>query len=195
MRRELISSALAVVVFTVLLGLAYPFVVWGIGQVAFHDAANGSQVHVAGRLVGSSLLGQDFSKRQRFFQSRPSQDGYDATATFFSNRGPNQASAVAFYRHELAGYLERERPYDPGLTAAGVPVDAVTTSASGVDPHISQANAAIQAHRVAAVRKLPLARVRQLVSEHTDGRFAGFLGEPGVNVLGLNVALDQEAPR
>lgn len=215
MRRELTTSLIAVVVFTILLGLVYPFGVWAVGQVAFPGKADGSLVHVNGRLVGSSLIGQDFSmpvldkhgKPERdargnpitqpdpkYFQERPSADRYDAAATFFSNRGPNQASAVVFYKEELAGYLALERPYDPGLTAAQVPVDAVTTSASGVDPHISQANARIQAHRIAAVRHLPLARVDQLIAQHTDGRFAGFLGEPGVNVLELNLALDKEAP-
>lgn len=196
MRRELTTSLLAVVVFTILLGLLYPFGVWAVGQVAFPGKAGGSLVHVDGRLVGSSLIGQDFSTGPRaaaYFQERPSQDRYDAAATFFSNRGPNQASAVAFYKRQLAAYVKRERRYDPGLTAAQVPVDAVTTSASGVDPAISQANARIQAHRVAAVRRLPLARVDRLIAQHTDGRFAGFLGEPGVNVLGLNIALDQES--
>jgi K+-transporting ATPase ATPase C chain len=194
MRRELTTSLLAVVVFTLLLGLAYPLGVWAVGQVAFRGAADGSLVHVDGKLVGSSLIGQDFSKHREYFQSRPSQDAYDPAGTFFSNRGPNQASAVVFYRHELASYVAFERPYDPGLTAAQVPVDALTTSASGVDPHISKANAEIQAHRVAAVRHLPLARVRQLIARHTDGRFAGLLGEAGVNVLELNLALDEEAP-
>lgn len=194
MRRDLTTSLLAVVIFTVLLGLAYPFGVWAIGQVAFPGKAGGSLVHVDGRLVGSSLIGQDFTKRPQYFQSRPSADKYNPAGTAFSNRGPNQASAVAFYKEELAGYLALERRYDPGLTASQVPVDAVTTSASGVDPHISPANALIQAHRVAAVRHLPLARVERLIAAHTDGRFAGFLGEPGVNVLELNIALDKEAP-
>jgi potassium-transporting ATPase KdpC subunit len=196
MRRELTTSLLAVVVFTLLLGLLYPFGVWAVGQVAFPGKADGSLVHVDGRLVGSSLIGQDFSMGARaaaYLQERPSQDGYDAAATFFSNRGPNQASAVAFYKQQLARYLARERRWVPRLTAAQVPVDAVTTSASGVDPHISQADARIQAHRIAAVRRLPLARVDELIAQHTDGRFAGFLGEPGVNVLELNIALDKEA--
>lgn len=197
MRRDLTTSLLCVVVFTVLLGLAYPVGIWAIGQVAFPGKADGSLVHVNGKLVGSSLIGQDFSRGPRataYFQERPSADRYDAAGTFFSNRGPNQASAVAFYKAQLAAYLTRERPYDPGLTAVQVPVDAVTTSASGVDPHVSQANALIQAHRVAAVRHLPLARVDRLIAAHTDSRFAGFLGEPGVNVLELNIALDKEAP-
>jgi len=215
MRRDLVTSILAVVVFTVLLGLVYPFAVWGIGQVAFPGKADGSQVHVAGKLVGSSLLGQDFSRPvldkngkpkqdsdgnpvtepdPKWFQERPSADSYNPAGTFFANRGPNQASAEAFYKEGLAAYVALEHPYDPGLTSAQVPVDAVTASASGVDPHISKANALIQAHRIAAVRHLPLARVNQLIARHTDGRFAGLLGEPGVNVLELNLALDKEAP-
>jgi potassium-transporting ATPase KdpC subunit len=215
MRRELTTSLLAVVVFTLLLGLAYPFGVWAIGQVAFKGAADGSLVRVDGKVVGSSLLGQDFSRPvldrngkpkqdadgnpvtepdPKWFQERPSADSYNPAGTFFANRGPNQASAVVFYKEGLKSYLALERPYDPGLTAAQIPVDAVTTSASGVDPHISQANARIQAHRIAAVRHLPLARVNRLIAQHTDGRFAGFLGEPGVNVLGLNIALDKEGP-
>lgn len=215
MRRDLISGILAVVVFTALLGLVYPFAVWGIGQVAFPGKADGSQVQVDGRLVGSSLLGQDFSRAvldrdgrpkvdeegepvvepdPKYFQGRPSATGYDPAGTYFSNRGPNQGSAVEFYEGALASYLALEQPHSPGLTASGVPVDAVTTSASGVDPHISKANALIQARRVSEVRGLSLERVRELIDEHTDGRFAGLLGEPGVNVLELNIALDKEAP-
>jgi K+-transporting ATPase ATPase C chain len=205
MKRDLITSALAIVVLTVLLGIAYPLVVTGVAQVAWHSKANGSQIRRGGKVVGSTLLSQPFvidtgkkdSKGNaitkpdpRYFQPRPSQDSYNPAATFFSNRGPNDAAARYFYRDQLAAYLALEKPYDPSLTARGVPVDAVTTSASGVDPHISQANARIQAHRLAAVRHLPLARVMRLVSEHTDGRFLGVLGEPGVNVTTLNLALD-----
>jgi potassium-transporting ATPase KdpC subunit len=194
MRRELFSSIRAVLVFTVICGLIYPLAVWGIGQVAFHGRANGSQIHVSGKLVGSRLIGEDFSKHPQYFQERPSQDAYDSAATFFSNRGPNSSAEVYFYRDQLAAYLKRERPYVPGLTAAQVPVDAVTTSGSGVDPHISVANARIQAHRIAALRKLPLATVDQLIDDSTDGRFLGVLGEPGVNVVDLNLALDRKAP-
>jgi potassium-transporting ATPase KdpC subunit len=215
MRREFTTAVLAVVVFTLLLGLAYPFAVWGIGQVAFHGRAGGSKITVNGKLTGSRLLGQDFSRPvldkngkpekdsdgnpvtepdPKYFQSRPSQDSYNPAATFFSNRGPNSAAAVYFYKAQLATYLGLEKPYVPGLTAAQVPVDAVTTSGSGVDPHISKANARIQAHRIAAVRHLSLARVNTLISDNTDDRFLGLLGEPGVNVLELNLALDKEAP-
>jgi potassium-transporting ATPase KdpC subunit len=194
MGRELWTSIRAVLVFTVICGLIYPFAVWGIGQVAFHGRANGSQIHVNGKLVGSRLIGEDFSKHPEYFQERPSQDSYDSAATFFSNRGPNSSAAVYFYRDQLAAYLKREQPYDRGLTAAQVPVDAVTTSGSGVDPQISVANARIQAHRIAAQRKLALATVNQLIDDNTDGRFLGVLGEPGVNVVDLNLALDHKAP-
>jgi potassium-transporting ATPase KdpC subunit len=194
MRRDLTTSILAVVVFTVLLGVVYPFAVWGVGQVAFPGKADGSQIHMHGKLIGSRLIGQDFSKHLEWFQSRPSATGYSPSATYFANHGPNQGSTVAFYKDNLARYVARERRYVPGLRAADVPVDAVTASASGVDPHISKANALIQAHRIAAVRHLPLDRVHQLIDDHTDGRFAGLLGEPGVNVVELNIALDTKAP-
>jgi potassium-transporting ATPase KdpC subunit len=184
MRKDLVTSALAVVVFTLVLGLAYPLVMTGVSQVAFHDKANGSPL--AG---GSKLLARPF-KGARDFHPRPSQTNYGITPTAFSNRGPNQKSAKAFYEEQLASYLKLERPFTPGLTAAGVPVDAVTTSASGVDPEISLANARIQANRVARVRRLPLPRVRALVDKYTAGRFLGVFGEPGVNVTQLNVALD-----
>jgi potassium-transporting ATPase KdpC subunit len=205
MKRDLISSALAIVVLTLVLGIAYPVVITGISQAVWPSKASGSQIKSGGKVVGSKLLAQPFvidtGKKDsdgnavtkpdpKYFQPRPSQNGYNPAATFFSNRGPNQASARYFYRDQLAAYLALETPYDPGLTAARVPVDAVTTSASGVDPHISQANARIQAHRVAAVRKLSPARLGKLIDDHTDGRFLGVLGEPGVNVTTLNLALD-----
>ena len=192
MRRDLITSALAILVFTVLFGLAYPLATTGISQVAFPDKADGSRVERDGKLVGSTLIGQGFGKRPRYFQSRPSVTGYNPAGTYFNNLGPNQKDLRDLFRDNVAAYLDRERLYNPGLTAAGVPVDAMTTSASGVDPHISEANARIQARRVAAVRRLSVPRVNQLIDENTDGRQLGFLGEPGVNVLELNLALDRE---
>jgi K+-transporting ATPase ATPase C chain len=194
-RKDIRSAVVAIVVMTLVLGLVYPLAVTAIGQVAFRGAADGSTVKLDGKVVGSRLIGQDFAGRAQYVQSRPSVTGYAPDATFFNNRGPNQATLAVQQRRFVLDYLARERPYDPGLTAADVPADAATTSASGVDPHISLANARIQARRVAAVRRLPLARVRALIAEHTDGRFAGLLGEPGVNVLELNVALDAEARR
>ena len=126
--------------------------------------------------------------------SRPSATEYSGNVTFFGNAGPNSVEAREEVREYMKAYLQLEKPFDRSLTGEGVPVDAVTQSASGVDPQISEANARIQAHRVAAVRRLPLARVEELISAHTDGRFLGLLGEPGVNVLELNIALDKEAP-
>jgi K+-transporting ATPase ATPase C chain len=196
--KELTTAALAIVVLTLVLGLAYPLVMTGISQVAFPSKADGSQVEVDGKVVGSRLIAKAFTLKSgqpdpRYFQPRPSQSDYSATATFFSNRGPNSVSARVFYRKHIDAYLALERRYDPGLTAAKVPVDAVTTSASGVDPHISKANAAVQAHRIAAVRDLPLARVNTVIKSNTDGRLLGVVGEPGVNVLELNLALDKDA--
>lgn len=190
MRKDLIRGSLAVLVFTVLLGLAYPLTMTGIAQVAFPGKADGS-------LVGdrSTLLGQAW-KGDGYFQPRPSATDYSASVTYFANRGPNQRSTRALTRQHLEAYVKRESRYVPGgLTAARVPVDAATFSASGVDPHISEANAALQAHRVAAVRRLQLARVQQLVEDSTDGRALGLFGEPGVNVTKLDLALDREASR
>jgi len=195
LRKDLIAATLAIAFFTLLLGIAYPLVTTGVSQVLFPNAANGSRIELDGKLVGSKLIGQDFTGLPRYFQGRPSATGYSADVTYFNNLGPNDEELSEFFEEELKAYLARERRYDPGLTAAEVPVDAVTTSASGVDPHISEANAGIQAHRVAAVRDLPLDRVLDLIDEHTDGRFLGLFGEPGVNVLRLNLALDREVAR
>lgn len=215
MRRDLTTSLIAVVVLTIALGLLYPLVITGIAQVAFPGSANGSKLTVDGKVVGSSLIAQSFSRPvigkngkpkvdadgnpvlapdPAYFQPRPSATGYAPDLTYFGNLGPNSKDARDLVRANLASYLSLERPFDASLSKDGVPVDAVTQSASGVDPHISQANARIQAHRVAAVRQLPLADVEGLISDHTEGRFLGLLGEPGVNVLELNITLDQEAP-
>jgi potassium-transporting ATPase KdpC subunit len=212
-RRDIVGSVVAIVVLTVGFGLVYPLAMTGVAQVAFKDQANGSQVERSGKVVGSSLIGQDFRRPvldangqpkkdadgnpvleadPAWFQSRPSQSGYSANITFFSNLGPNQRDLADQAKANLDAYLALERPFTPGLTVAGVPVDAVTSSASGVDPHISVANAHIQANRVAAMRRAPLDRVQALIRQHTDDRALGVLGEPGVNVLGLNLALDKE---
>ena len=193
LRRDLVTSLIAVVAMTVVLGLVYPLVITGVAQVVFPGAANGSKVSFHGRVVGSKLIGQEFTGKA-FFHSRPSATEYSGNVTFFGNAGPNSIEAREAVRENLAAYLKLNGPYDRSLTRGGVPVDAVTESASGVDPQISEANARIQAHRVAAVRGLPLARVDGLISAHTDGRSLGVLGEPGVNVLGLNIALEEEAP-
>jgi K+-transporting ATPase ATPase C chain len=215
MRRDLITSALAILVFSLVLGLAYPLATTGVSQVLFPNKADGSQLKRGGKVVGSRLIGQEFQKPvlgpngkpkqdkdgnpvlkpdPRYFQSRPSATGYNPAGTFFNNLGPNQKDLRDLFRENLTAYLALERPYNPGLGREDVPPDAVTTSGSGVDPHISQANALIQARRVAAVRKLSRARVDQLVEQNTDKRSLGFLGEPGVNVLELNLAVDKESP-
>jgi potassium-transporting ATPase KdpC subunit len=194
LRKDLLTGAIAVVAVTALLGLAYPLMITAIAQVAFPGAANGSKVSYDGRVVGSRLIGQEF-KGRAYFQPRPSATEYSGNVTYFGNGGPNSAEVRDEIREELAAYVKLNKPYDRSLTRADVPVDAVTQSASGVDPQISEANARIQAHRVAAVRKLPLDRVEGLISDHTDGRSLGVLGEPGVNVLQLNIALEEEAPR
>lgn len=191
MRRDLLTSLIAVVVLTLVLGLAYPLAVTGIAQVVFPGQANGSKVTLDGRTVGSSLIGQDFKGDPAYFQSRPSATEYAPNVTFFANVGPNSVEGREEVRENLAAYLELNKPYDESLARGGVPADAVTNSASGVDPQISEANARIQAHRVAAVRGIPLAKVEDLVTAHTNGRDLGLLGEPGVNVLELNIALDE----
>jgi potassium-transporting ATPase KdpC subunit len=192
LRKDLITATIAIVFFTLTLGIAYPLLTTGVSQVLFPNASNGSRIELDGKVVGSKLIGQDFKDLPRYFQGRPSVTEYSADVTYFNNLGPNNKELSEFFEEELKTYLTRERRYDPGLTAADVPVDAVTTSASGVDPHISEANARIQAHRVAEVRGLPLDRVLDLIEEHTDGRFLGLFGEPGINVLGLNLSLDRE---
>lgn len=214
MRQYLRPAIVAIVLATLVLGLAYPLAVTGIGQVGFSSKADGSRITANGREVGSSLIAQPFTRPvrdaggrpkkdadgnvvtepdPRYFQPRPSVTGYNPAGTYFSNRGPNSAVAAYAYRDNVRAYLELERPYAPGLTAATIPVDAVTTSASGVDPHISPANARVQAARVARQRGLSRAEVLRLIDEHTDGRSLGALGMPGVNVLELNLALDQKA--
>jgi K+-transporting ATPase ATPase C chain len=189
MRKDLISSAIAVVALTVIFGLVYPLVITGVSQVVFPDKADGSQVTQNGKVVGSRLIGQDFSKDPSLFQTRPSPTGDNPAGTAFSNLGPNSKDLRDAIAKNAAAYLRRERPYNRGLTRAAIPADAVQTSASGVDPQISLANARIQAGRVAARTGLPKARVLALVKANTDDRSLGILGESGVNVLDLNLAI------
>ena len=162
----------------------------GISQAVFGNRADGSPITRDGQVVGSKLLGQDFSKDSSYFQSRPSATGYAGDATSFSNLGPNSRKLARQLTERVDAYLELEGPYNPGLTRSDVPPDAVMTSGSGVDPQISVANAWIQANRVAAERDMPVADVLALIDDHTANRGLGFLGEPGVNVLELNLALD-----
>lgn len=180
----------ALVLFTVLAlvtGLAYPLAVMGLAQVLFPDQANGSLVKANGAVVGSSLIGQPFSQPGHFW-SRPSAtapDPYNAAASSGSNLGPSNPALAEAVSARIAAL----RAADPGNHNA-VPVDLVTTSASGLDPHISRAAADYQVNRVARALGLPPERVQALVAEHTEGTLLGFLGEPRVNVLLLNLALD-----
>ena len=185
--RQLAPAVIGVLAFTVLCGVVYPLVVTGIAQVAFHDKANGSLIKVDGQVVGSSLIGQQFSD-PGYFHPRPSAagTGYDGFASSFSNLGPTNPNLLSSVEDRVAAYREEN-----GLAAGQtVPVDAVTASASGLDPDISVANAKLQAARVAKARGLSVDDVLALVDQHTTGRQWGFLGEPGVNVLRLNLALD-----
>jgi K+-transporting ATPase ATPase C chain len=191
--RSVVSSVIAVVVFTLVLGLGYPAVMTGFAAVAFPDKAKGSLIERDGNVVGSSLVAQEF-KSPRYFHTRPSgtSPAYNAAATTFANLGPTNPDLAKNVKAAANAILELEGPYNPGLTIGDIPVDAVTTSASGIDPHISPAYAELQAPRIASVREIPLDQVHQLIDDNTDGRSLGFFGEPGVNVLELNLALDKE---
>jgi len=193
MRKDIIRSLIAIAGATIVLGLVYPAVMAGIGQLAFNNQANGSLISLNGKVVGSRLAAQPFTGSQ-WFHPRPSatEPAYNADGTTFSNLGPNSKALKQLVDQRIAAILKLEGPYNPGLTARDIPVDAVTASGSGIDPEISRAYAELQAPRIAAVRNLPLSTVQQLISDHTTGRTFGFLGEPGVNVLELNIALDQE---
>ena len=215
MRRDFIASIIAALTFTVIFGLAYPLIATGVSQLLFPNKSDGSQVKVDGKTVGSSLIGPSFTIRQpiprqdrgkfgkkqiktpdpKYFQPRPSVTTYSPDVTFFNNLGPNNKELMQEFKGYIQAYLALERPYDPGLTRRDIPVDAITSSASGVDPQISQANARIQAHRISKVRGIPLDRINQLIDDNTDGRALGVLGEPGVNVLELNIALDKDSPQ
>jgi K+-transporting ATPase ATPase C chain len=220
MRRELVTAFISVIVFTILCGFAYPMLVTGVSQVVFKGKADGSLIKRNGVVVGSALIGQQFYEPvigkngkpvtvkgvvqtqpdPRYFQTRPSGTGApyvtggtpdNAAGSAFSNAGPNDLSTKQDDQYNIGVYLKLEKPYDPGLTVATIPVDAVTSSASSVDPDISVANADIQAHRIAAVRHLSLAVVHKLIGTYTQGNSLGFMGEPGVDVLQINLALDR----
>ncbi|MBD8702866.1 MULTISPECIES: potassium-transporting ATPase subunit KdpC [Frigoribacterium] len=181
----------AMLVFTLVLGVAYTAVITGVGQLALGGKADGSAVALDGETVGSSLIGQSFTDADgaalpEWFQSRPSAagDGYDASASSGSNYGPENEDLIAAIDERRAAIAASD-----GVAPEDVPVDALTASSSGLDPHISPEYAQIQIERVAAARDLPLADVEALVAEHTRGRDLGYLGEPTVNVLELNTAL------
>jgi potassium-transporting ATPase KdpC subunit len=185
--RQLAPAVLAIIVFTVITGIVYPLVVTGVAQVAWNDKANGSLIKKDGVVVGSSLIGQNFAD-EKYFHPRPSAagTGYDGLASAASNLGPTNPDFLSAVQDRVAAYRQEN-----GLAAdQEVPVDAVTASGSGLDPDISVANARLQAPRVASARGMSVDQVLALVNQHTNGRQWGFLGEPGVNVLELNLALD-----
>ena len=187
MRRNFVTALLYTVVTTVLFGLVYPYVVTGFAQVLFKDKANGQLIYQNGQLVGSRIIGQPFSAAG-YFHSRPSAagNGYDAANSGGSNFAPTNKKLI----DRVAGDVATAQVDHPG---ANVPIDLVTASGSGLDPHITQAAAEFQVARVAHERHLSEEAVRRLVAQHTEGRQLGFLGEPRVNVLLLNLDLDQEA--
>jgi K+-transporting ATPase ATPase C chain len=201
--RQHIAALRLLLVFTVLCGIVYPAVMVGISQVAFHNQANGSLVSYHGRVVGSSLLCQEFtgakgSPLPQYFQPRPSAAilagakndyGCDPRYSSASNYGPNNSALVQLIKQRQQQIAALDH-----VKISQIPPDAVTASGSGLDPGISPANAAIQVNRVAAARHIGPATVEALVKQYTQGRVLGFLGEPQVNVLELNLALDQKYP-
>jgi K+-transporting ATPase ATPase C chain len=219
LRRDIITSAIGILVLTLILGILYPLVITGVSQVAFPGNANGQKVYVGGKLVGSKIIGQQFADvvnnpktgkpkldangnpvttpDPHYFQTRPSgtTPPDNAAGTAFANYGPNSTVTEQALASNIQTYIQLNGHYYPGgLTAAKIPVDAADTSASGIDPEISLANADIQAYRIAAVRHLSMSTVHQLISTYTLGRGLGFSGEPGVDALELNLALNRLSP-
>jgi K+-transporting ATPase ATPase C chain len=197
--RNHLTGLRILILFTIVLGLAYPLAVTGISQVAFSKQANGSLVKVDGKVVGSSLIGQNFtvtsadgktvSPDPKLFQSRPSAagaDGYDPTASAGSNKGTNDPDLVTTYTQLKSAIAKFD-----GVAESQVPPDAITESGSGLDPDITPAYAAIQVDRVAKARGVSVDQVKALVADNTQGRNLGFLGEPRVDVLNLNIALEK----
>ena len=201
--RQHIAALRGLLVFTVICGIAYPVVMWGVAQVAFHDHANGSLVSYHGRIVGSSVLCQEFVDAKgnplpQYFQPRPSNAadstvktdyGCDPGFSAATNLGPNNPVLVQDIKTR-----QRQIAAFDHVKISQIPPDAVTASGSGLDPGISPANADIQVNRVAAARHVSPATVAALVTQYTQGRTFGFLGEPQVNVLNLNIALDEKYP-
>jgi K+-transporting ATPase ATPase C chain len=186
MKKNLITAFLMTAVTTILLGLVYPLVVTGLAQVLFHDKANGQLITKNGEIVGSKIIGQPFTG-PGYFHSRPSAagNGYDAANSGGSNLGPTNQKLIDRVKQDTAT-LQSENPAVP------VPIDLVTTSASGLDPDITPAGAEFQVPRVARVRGTSEDKIRQLIAQYSQGRQLGFLGEPRVNVLQLNLALDAD---
>ena len=202
--RQHIAALRGLLLFTVICGIIYPVVMLGVAQVAFHKQANGSMVSYNGRVVGSSLLCQEFVDAKgnplpQYFQPRPSAAiptptpkgdfGCDPTFSAASNYGPNNPALITLIKQRQQQIAKFDH-----VSISQIPADAVTASGSGLDPDISPANAAIQVNRVAAARHVSPAAIMALVRQYTQGRTLGFLGEPRVDVLNLNIALDQKYP-
>jgi K+-transporting ATPase ATPase C chain len=183
MKKNLVTAILMTLATTILLGIIYPLVVTGLAQVLFHDKANGQLIEANGRIIGSRIIGQGFSG-PGYFHSRPSAVNYDAANSNGSQLGPTNKKLIDRVQGDVTA-LQGENPNIP------VPIDLVTASASGLDPEITPAGAEFQIHRVAVERKVPETDIVRLVSEHTARRTLGLLGEPRVNVLELNLALDR----
>jgi len=188
-----VRALIATVILVVLTGVVYPLVMTGFAQVALRHDADGSLVQRDGADVGSSLIGQGWNG-PGWFYGRPSAIDYDASTSSGTNLGPTSQTLSDDIAKRISKILHLESQYQSGLTAAQIPVDLLTSSASGLDPDISPAAAMFQAPRIAAVRHLTLQQVQQLIDDHTTGRTLGFLGQPYVNVLDLNLALDAQAP-
>jgi len=190
MWKEISPAFKSMLYFTVLFGLLYPLATTGLSQLLFHRAASGSMISVNGQVVGSSLIGQNFTKPE-YFQGRPSAaaSGYDGMASGGSNFGPTNQKLIDRVRASIDQFHKDNPEY-----TGPIPADLVTASASGLDPHISPASAAAQTARIAKLRGITPEQFEQLIAENTDSRQLGFLGEPVVNVLKLNLALDQHYP-
>jgi len=192
MWRQFAPALRMVLAFTVLTGFLYPGLVTGVCQVIFPRQANGSLVEVNGKVVGSSLIGQNFT-RPEYFHPRPSaagSDGYDASASAASNYGPTNQKLIDRVKTSADAFRKENPDYQ-----GPIPADIVTASGSGLDPDISRAAAEAQAVRIAKARGVTEQQVRQLIASQTEGRYLGFLGEPRINVLGLNLELDRQFPR
>ncbi|MGA2038831.1 MAG: potassium-transporting ATPase subunit KdpC [Bryobacteraceae bacterium] len=189
--KQLMIAIKATLLLTVLTGLLYPLAVTGLAQILFPHQANGSLKVVNGKTVGSELIGQSFTKPE-YFHGRPSAagNGYDGLNSGGSNYGPTNQKLSDRVRDDVKKF----RAENPAYTGP-IPADLLTASGSGLDPHISPASADVQVARVAAARGMSADAIRQLVNAHTEGRQYGLFGEPRVNVLELNLALDQAAPR
>jgi K+-transporting ATPase ATPase C chain len=189
--RHLDTAIRMTILTAIILGLLYPLAITGVAQVLFPNAADGSLIKVDGEVVGSALIAQGFTQDD-YFWPRPSAagDGYDAMSSSFSNLGPTNKTLIDRVESDVRAQVKA----NPGLRIGSVPIDMVTTSASGLDPDITVANARAQAPRVAAARGMATRELLRLIDAHTTGRTLGFLGEPRVNVLELNLALDMAAP-